>query len=582
MATGEFDTPGGKARARQLLKQANAALRRGASREEVFERLSEVTGGRFSNTAELARFATDIGEEPSAAMLRRGRAAAPAPSPQGGLLGLRGQDERLPEGLQTPGAAERSATDDFLRSMAQGATFGFADEIAGLAAGVVPGGQTMAEATAASRQRIEDLRETSPTATLLGEIAGVAPLALVGAGPAASFVRAGPTGLARAGRAIGVGTGAGAAEGALQGAGEAEGGLVERARGAAKGGIFGGLFGGLLGGAGAALAGVPRRLAQFGAELLPQPGGLARRATREIVGRTGLNVNALRGRFQRLAAQAPEGMAPVVADIDHNFPVIQRALAEATREAPAELAGPAARRTAARADSPAIRQAKRAAFAPIEGNLIDDPRTLRLLRQGDDLRDITRNVAGPEVLRGERAPTVREFQTIRQTLRKRLQRLQQSPADFERLSAQLDELNIAAEQGVPGFRQANRIFREVVEFEEAVEETKRVLTSGKIVPSNLISPEAQRGGLLGVLGKIIDTFRDMKELQEEGARPVLRILLGGEEGLDELDRLLGPSALERFTEASARGGQAFPLAGGLLSGQAAGRQAAQPDPLIDF
>lgn len=117
---------------------------------------------------------------------------------------------------------------------AQGLTFGLSDELYGLAAGAIPGGQTREEATEAARAR---LAKADPRAALAGEIAGSLVL---------------PGGAIRSGASLGArvarGALAGGAQGAVGGAGRAEGTIGERTPAA----LTGGALGAGLGGAGAA------------------------------------------------------------------------------------------------------------------------------------------------------------------------------------------------------------------------------------------------------------------------------------------------------------------------------------------
>ncbi len=124
----------------ELLRQANEAIASGVPRADVDAQIRSMTNGTVDGTGGL-------------------RAIVNAPTEE---------DERLLR------EAERgsSPAGNFGRLAAQGATFGFGDEIAGLIAGLAPGGKTREEATADSRQRLEDLRSLNPGASLAAEIAG--------------------------------------------------------------------------------------------------------------------------------------------------------------------------------------------------------------------------------------------------------------------------------------------------------------------------------------------------------------------------------------------------------------------------
>ncbi|MGI9494206.1 MAG: hypothetical protein ACR2QF_17585 [Geminicoccaceae bacterium] len=144
----------------------------------------------------------------------------------------------LPGASSTPQdePGQLGLVESFGQGAAQGLTLGFADELYGLGAGLIPGGQNREEATKAARAR---LARADPRAALAGELAG----SLVIPGGAA---RTGASLLARAGR----GALAGAGQGAVGGFGRAEGGVEERLPAAGVGGALGAG----LGGAGAAVA----------------------------------------------------------------------------------------------------------------------------------------------------------------------------------------------------------------------------------------------------------------------------------------------------------------------------------------
>lgn len=151
-------------------------------------------------------------------------------------------------------AREGAGLSGALRTAAQGATLGFADELEGLARGaaaLLPGGQSPAEAyragVEAARADIERFREEHPVASLALEAGGG--LALGGAGALRSGGAAAARSLLR--RAVAAPIGRGAVEGAVAGAGAAEGGVGERVLGAAGGAALGAATGGLVQGAGA-------------------------------------------------------------------------------------------------------------------------------------------------------------------------------------------------------------------------------------------------------------------------------------------------------------------------------------------
>jgi hypothetical protein len=147
------------------------------------------------------------------------------------------------------------------RAAIQGATFGLGDELRGVGAALVPGGEGYKEAQQRSLGRVEEVRRQRPVASTVAELAGSLPTSLAltrGAsmiapigrglrstralprmnllskgGPAPTLGRAGTMGLL------------GAAEGAVYGAGSAESG--DRLRGAGVGAAIGAPLGGAAG-----------------------------------------------------------------------------------------------------------------------------------------------------------------------------------------------------------------------------------------------------------------------------------------------------------------------------------------------
>src|SRR5690606_4392017 len=146
-----------------LLKQANAAVRKGADPAAVGGRIAEFTGGTITSLRDLGKAVQTAQAEDSPTLAAQKR------------LGSRGG----------------SAVGDFARMAAQGATFGFADEMVGLVAGD--------EAKAASRQRVADLRQLVPGASTMADIAGgVAMPFVTGVSTARALTRPGAGALARA------------------------------------------------------------------------------------------------------------------------------------------------------------------------------------------------------------------------------------------------------------------------------------------------------------------------------------------------------------------------------------------------
>jgi hypothetical protein len=182
-----------------------------------------------------------------------------------------------------PGMIETGA-----RGVAQGLTFGLADESYGLTQGIanmIRGGsfgEGYSKGVADFRAREEAGRKENPITATIGEVAG-------GVGTGLGAARAGLTlmrGATSLPQAIGRGVVEGAGYGALHGAGTAEGGLTERLQGAQSGATTGAIVGGVVPvvarGIGAAMN---RAVAPVGADP-------SRQAAIDILAREGVPVSA--------------------------------------------------------------------------------------------------------------------------------------------------------------------------------------------------------------------------------------------------------------------------------------------------
>ena len=191
----------------ELLRMYHAALASGQfSLADVNAEIKKTTD--FDSYAALTRAVFEVDRAQLTA-----EATARVATREPGIGGLIASSLLDPKQLGLTGSPDPDlarGAEDFARTAAQGATLGFADEIAGMLGGDVE----------ASRQRIEDLRTAEPVATALGEVAGTIPGLLI---PGGAAVRAG--GVARG---AAVGAGVGAAAGAGVGIGEAEGPIGER------------------------------------------------------------------------------------------------------------------------------------------------------------------------------------------------------------------------------------------------------------------------------------------------------------------------------------------------------------------
>ena len=174
-------------------------------------------------------------------------------------------DTTAEQNMRDPGSLSA-----FVQGAGQGATFGFADEILGGAAGAKAGlgaamrgdfsgmgdaaSQGYADMRDKARASFENAQFARPKTTLAGQVAGSA------------IVPAGATGTAaNVGGKMLAGAGAGAAQGALYGFGSGEGGVGPRIDNATDAGLFGGAIGGAIPGMSALGAALVKKLRDSGA-----------------------------------------------------------------------------------------------------------------------------------------------------------------------------------------------------------------------------------------------------------------------------------------------------------------------------
>lgn len=160
----------------KLLMAAREARKQGISEADISAEISRRTNGQFNSAGEV-------------------------------FAALEGREGGFGEGVA-----------DFGRAVAQGASFGFGDELAGLVAGILPGGRSREEATALSRERLEQM---DPLLRMVGEGVGAVGTAVVAPGAAVARGAGGLT-------AAGLGAAAGAGGAVAQNIGGAEGSLGER------------------------------------------------------------------------------------------------------------------------------------------------------------------------------------------------------------------------------------------------------------------------------------------------------------------------------------------------------------------
>jgi len=414
---------------RDLLEQAQEALRRGDyTYNEVNAVIREVTGGQINGlmSLTLAVDPTTRAEEFEATALREATAHSPV--------------------------------SNFARLFAQGATLGFGDELAGIGAGIVPGGQTREEATADSRKRLDALRTTNPGASLLAEGAGIAATAPLG-GQAFTALR-GPGGFVRGVKAAAV---VGGTEGALIGAGGAEGDLVERAPAAARGGAAGATAGLLASGVGGVIGAGNRAIGG----LFRGPEVAARRSLSAPLRGSGLTAQELPGAVARLGDDA------VLADL----PTFGAQAPGAVRSGPRLMRqGGPVERLRARLAPEQIRAAQRAIFKPLEdANVaVDDPNLLRFLRSNPETNAALGEVFGSPS--GIRSMNFREIQAVRQVLSRRMARADRLLAtEVEDTARALDGLDSILADVIPGFRPALQQSREVIQRVEGQQQLQAAI-----------------------------------------------------------------------------------------------------------
>lgn len=224
-----------------VLDRARRALAAGVDHREINAAIRNRTG--YAGIESLAQ-AVERPSEEAQALLRQGTKPEDRLTRTARAIGnaLGGEE------MARTAARRTGALSDFLRMAGQGLTLGFADELAGLGAAIVPGGRSGREAMEASRERVEDLRTTAPGASTLASTAGALalpvgllsrPLRAIGS-PAMRV-------LPRVAQGVAGGAAVGGLLGGAYGAGEAEGGIGERLSAVPPSAALGGLLGASLG-----------------------------------------------------------------------------------------------------------------------------------------------------------------------------------------------------------------------------------------------------------------------------------------------------------------------------------------------
>lgn len=259
--------------------------------------------------------------------------------------------ERVETVSRTPLERLGRAADDTVRSLASGATFGFADELA--AAGSTALGQGSFEENLRREEAKDD--QISPLVRIPGEVAG----------GVASTIATGGLGLLRGGATLPRLAATGAVEGGIAGAGFARGGAEERAKGAALGAGIGAAAGPVSG----LLARGGRRI--IGALARGKPRTQALKRVAEALERDALTPERAQTRLARFGDQG------VVADIGENTQRLGRAVTASPGPAATRAANVLKQRSAL-GSIPRIRQVVRSTLSEADFNqTLDDVITTR-------------------------------------------------------------------------------------------------------------------------------------------------------------------------------------------------------------
>lgn len=428
----------------ELLRYAQDALKQGATPEQVDEAIRGMTNGAVPNMRALAAAVESV---------------------------------RLKQESETAmRASEHGAVSNFFRMLAQGATFGLADEIVGALGGDAE----------KSRQRVEDLRSAAPGASLASELAGgmLVPGAAARGGMAAGGAL----------RAAGTGAAAGAAGGGLWGFGEGEGGFTQRMQNALPSAAAGAVTGGVLGPA-----------VQGAARLIPRVrAGAGARVARDLEQRTGISrdINAA-------YRAAREGINDVR---DRLYKPLQEE----------------------------FRKIEHEGIANVIGEVRDLPASVR-------------NALPKEVLKGERAPSFTEMQSLKQRLsgQRTAARRKGYPDLVEKFDAVAEHLDAAMKDAVPGYAEAGQKYAQALGQRRALELGRKASnwSSAEIERAlESLPPEAHNGFNQGRLFEIVRKLekRDrgsvglLQDYLNAGpeTRRVMRSLFPNEKNFEDFQKVL--------------------------------------------
>lgn len=461
----------------EILRAYNQALKRGADRAALdaeVQRTTGLSGGQALRSQALSWYRHE-------AVVRSGPALARLDREFQQRTGMTPREIDRAVGNRS----ERHSS----RMLAQGLTLGFADELVGLGAAVVPGGRGYTEGRDASRASLaEARREEGPVSSFATE--GLGGLLLPGVGAE----NVGRRVLARTGSRVLAGAAGGAAGGAtggaVYGAGDAEGGVPSRIRGALTGGVLGGALGAGLGGI-TALAG--RTLGRLRGVATVRAEDTANRVLRRELEAAGHTPESVMGHLRQM------GEGSVVADLGENLGREARA---AVNTAPSLAApgGPVQRIRARSADTrnrvadairratgltrsfeesleaaeAAIRQVRQQHYGPLEQEFpaVTGPRIQAVLAD-PRVAAVAEQVA-PGVAAGpgpRQAPSFTQLQDVMMALRDDVTaaRAAGRPNASRRAAEAYDALVEAMQAEIPGFQEAQQAYHVAVSRVDAHE-----------------------------------------------------------------------------------------------------------------
>lgn len=415
----------------ELLQRAREAVERGVSMIDVNQRIQALTGGEFVGIMDLTLAVDPVakGEEQTARDLE--------------------EFERLHSfGGKIP--AELGA---FLAAAGQGATFGFGEEL------VRP------EHRAALR-RAEELRQQfNPGADLAARVAGTFASPITGLLSRGFQLIRGPGGFLRG---ILAGASTGAAGGAIVGAGDAEGDMVERSGPAAAAAAGGAIVGGGMGGAGAVAGLLGRQIAPVRS--------LARRQLGRMVEQSGVSDPA-QIPAAVTAAERAAGLPSGTGTLMELGPSISKRAPGIARQAPGlHRAGGPIESFTSRVSPKQLEAARRAIWRPLEqrNQNITDRALLNFFRRNPTANDALRRTIGAERALDPQSLTFRELQTARRFVSRALSR-DPDPVTADALSRTLTKLDDMLETKVPGFREANQRYREMLSRQAGMDKINKAL-----------------------------------------------------------------------------------------------------------